>query len=83
MRTTMTPEERERWNHSSHDEKGIMAVEHFEQLREKENEEAKRLALARVPKKRWMAPDTLTSRIEGSMNDADAILAAFDEIKRD
>src|SRR5664280_1190105 len=83
VNTTLTPEERKKWNGMNHAERDVMAVEHFEKLRKKQDEEAKRLALAKVPKKKWMAPDTLTARIEGSTNDVDAILAAFDEMKGD
>jgi hypothetical protein len=77
---TMTVEERKKWNRMSRVERDVMAVEHYEKLREKQDEESKRLALTKVPKKKWMAPDTLTARIEGSTNDVDAILAAFREM---
>ena len=77
----MTPEERKRWDRLGHEEREVMAIEHFEAEREKRREEAKQIVAARPVKKKWFAPDTLTARIEGS--DIDAIVEALREKQGD
>lgn len=57
-------------------------VAKFEYLKKHRAESAAKLKAElkkHPPLEHWVAPDTLSARIEGSMNDADAIVAALRE----
>jgi hypothetical protein len=79
LENEMTVRERKVYNALSRQEKDVAKIEYLEK-KAAEREEKQQAYLKEHPLKTpWSAPDTLTSRIEGSMNDADAIVAALRE----
>ncbi len=75
----MSKRERKAFDALSYEEKIVAKIEYLE--KKKVERQAKLQAeLKEHPSlEHWMAPDTISARIEGSMNDADAIVAALRE----
>lgn len=75
----MSKRERKAFYALSPKERMVAKVEFLEKRRAENKAKLQVELKVHPPLEHWVAPDTISARIEGSMNDADAIVAALRE----